>query len=52
VKDKDPVHGMQAYTYGGDTAPHIPNLGARWRSVVNITLRALYLAQELPFSME
>jgi hypothetical protein len=37
------VHAMKAYGESGNVAPLILNLGPRWRSVVNFTLRPLYL---------
>jgi len=37
------VHAMKAYSESGGVAPLIFNLGPRWRSVVNFTLRPLYL---------
>jgi len=33
---------MKMYWWGGDIAPRIPNLGARWRWVVSFTPRLLY----------
>jgi len=36
------VHGCQEDSMEcGDEAPHIPNFGVRWRSVVNLTLQPL-----------
>jgi hypothetical protein len=37
------VHAMKAYSESGGLAPFILNLGPSWRSVVNFTLRPLYL---------
>jgi len=42
------VQTIKAYTGSGGTIPFILNLGTRWRWVVNITLRPLYLQDRTP----
>jgi hypothetical protein len=39
VKYSCPVHAMQPYRVRRGIAPHIPNLGTRWRSAINLTSR-------------
>lgn len=43
-----PVHTMKVYNGRRGTAPHIRNLPARWRWVVNITLQRLYAWEGTP----
>lgn len=43
---------MKAYNGGWGIDPLIPNLGARWRCVVNLTLRQLYARQEAQIATE
>jgi hypothetical protein len=41
-------HAMRTYWGSGDVAPHILNLGARWRSVVSFTSRSPCAPVEAP----
>jgi len=41
-------HTMKAYWGSGGRAPHILDLGTRWRRVVSFTLRLLYTWEITP----
>jgi hypothetical protein len=43
-----PVHAMKAYIGSRGTDPLVINIGAGWRSVVNITPGSIYLQKGTP----